>query len=72
MENIDKKDIKRRLKKYVYAMEYYRTEKSGQQLLMESQRYFEDHFNAEEREYVKAHCPILIRIKLSMIGANIF
>lgn len=72
MDNIDKKDIKRRLKKYVYAMEYYHTEKSGNQLKMESMRYFEDHFNADERQYVKAHCPWLIRLKLSFMGANVF
>jgi len=72
MANIDKKEIKERLNKYVTAMEYYRSERSGQLLRMESQRYFEDHFDAEERRYIKKHCPIIIRIKLSIIGANIF
>ncbi len=72
MDKIDKKDIKRRLKKYVFAMEYYHTEKSGEQLKMESQRYFEDHFNAEERQYVRSHCPLLIRLRLALMGANVF
>lgn len=73
MSEIDKKDLKQRLDRYVRIMEGYKSSSTDSMMLkMESKRYFEDHFDAEERKYVKAHCPILIRLKLKLMGANIF
>lgn len=72
MSEIDKKEMKARINKYLRAMESYSVEMHGRMLKMESQRYFEDHFNAEERKYVKIHCPLITRLKLKLMGANIF
>lgn len=73
MSKIDKKDLKQRLDRYVRIMEGHKSSNiDGTLMKIESKRYFEDHFDAEERKYVKAHCPILIRLKLKLMGANIF
>lgn len=72
MENIDKKELNARLIKYVHAMKFYSASKRGQMLKVESQRFFQDHFNAEERKYIKRHCPILIRLRLWWLGAYVF
>lgn len=71
MENIDKKEMQERLTKYVHAMKFYSASKRGQMLKVESQRFFQDHFNAYERKYIKRHCPILIRLKLWWMGAYV-
>ena len=72
MDKTEKTELKQRIKKYVRAMEHYSTNMDGQMLKIESRRYFEDHFTAEERKYVKQHCPIFTRLKLTLMGANIF
>lgn len=63
--------MQERLTKYVHAMRFYSASKRGQMLKVESQRYFQDHFNAYERKYIKRHCPILIRLKLWWMGAYV-
>lgn len=66
-----KKILKNKLKKYIKAMKYYHKRMPADMLKVESLRYYEDHFSYEERQYLKRHCPLIIRIRLWWLGANV-
>ncbi|MCF0193510.1 MAG: hypothetical protein HUK05_08915, partial [Prevotella sp.] len=65
---VDKKQIKKKLKSFIHAVKHYKQETRGSQFKMEVHRYFYDNFHGYERHWLRHHCPIIERIKLLLLG----
>ena len=69
--SIDKAHIRKKLDKFVSAMKYYHKTMGGKMYDIEAHCYYEDHFSYEERQYLKRHCPLIIRFRLFMLGVHV-